>query len=43
MYATLPTYVGSASYAPCTDCGEGALTWNPVAFESRCRVCDRAD
>lgn len=45
MSATNPSatsvapYVGSASYAPCTSCGEGSLTWDPDAEANRCPCC----
>jgi hypothetical protein len=35
-----PSYVGSASFTPCPECSEGSLTWDPVAGESICVVCE---
>ncbi|WP_254839160.1 hypothetical protein [Natronomonas marina] len=37
-----PTFIGSASYAPCSNCNEGTLTWDPVSMTSRCGVCETA-
>ncbi len=42
MSASVPPYVGSASYAPCPECREGALTWDPVEGTSTCGVCENA-
>lgn len=40
MAAPNPTFVASATYAPCSNCNEGALTWDPVAETSRCGTCE---
>ncbi|WP_281362696.1 hypothetical protein [Natronomonas halophila] len=40
MSAKQPSFVGSASFAPCPNCNEGALTWDPTKAESTCMVCD---
>lgn len=40
MSAKEPPYVGSASFAPCPRCREGALTWDFERAESTCIVCD---
>lgn len=40
MSAKEPSFVGSASFAPCPRCGEGALTWDPERAESSCIVCE---
>jgi hypothetical protein len=34
-----PRYGVSVSYAPCPDCGEGALAYDPATGESRCAAC----
>jgi hypothetical protein len=34
-----PRYGVSVSYAPCRDCGEGTMEYDPAADESRCTVC----
>lgn len=33
-------FVESASFAPCPDCMEGTLTWDPIEKESTCIVCE---
>lgn len=40
MPVSNPTFVESAFYAPCSNCNEGTLTWDPVAKTSRCETCD---
>lgn len=41
--STNETPYRSASYLPCTSCGEGAIVWDAELEASRCSACGERD